>query len=336
VIREPLMAVEGHDGVIFPPTFAGSEDRTFKGGYNIDEFPDGKNICLVDTVGSQANRIEPIFGAGEYAALVPQLVIKAGDRKVSILAAGHRAADAIVRCSVLQAELRAAFKALQAGDAEPLARVAPTSLVFGAWDSRDTQAKAPRLIASTIRAFDVRRLTRSAQFVPASEYVEQGMLDEPADEKTRKAYAERGFIHVPATATPGGVIATGGVRRDATLHLAALRLLNASDTAKTGLLRRYVLGLALTAFTHTPSGYLRQGCSLVLDPDRAREQVEVRLDGQRVPLKLSHAEALAFAKAAAKDFGVAPAREVDFDREAAKRDVAGDGEGKPKKSKKAK
>ena len=41
-----------------------------------------------------------------------------------------------------------------------LAKIAPTSLVFGAWDSRDTQAKLPRLIASTIRAYDVVKLSR--------------------------------------------------------------------------------------------------------------------------------------------------------------------------------
>ena len=58
----------------------------------------------------------------------------------------------------------------------------------------------PRLVASTIRAFDVRRLTRSAQFIPATEYVADKLLDEPADKATRDAYAERGFSHVPATA----------------------------------------------------------------------------------------------------------------------------------------
>ena len=57
VIREHLMPVEGHDGVLFPATFAASEDKTFKGGYNVDTFADGKNICLIDSVGSQANHI---------------------------------------------------------------------------------------------------------------------------------------------------------------------------------------------------------------------------------------------------------------------------------------
>ena len=335
VVRECLTPVEGLDGVLFPATFAASEDKTFKGGYNINAFADGKNICLIDSVGSQANRIEPLFALQQYTGLVPQVVIIAGTKRVNLLDAGHRAGDAIVRCSELQQELREAFSELQKGNAEPLAKIAPTSIVFGAWDSRDTQAKLPRLIASTIRAFDVRELTRSAQFVPAIEYVSQGLLDEPTDKKTQDAYSGRGFVHVPASSSHGGVIATGGIRRDASLHLAALRLLTAGeDKQKTLALLRYVLGLALTAFTYPPSGYLRQGCNLVLDPDRPREFSEVYSDGRRVPATVTQEGALNYAKAAASEFGIGSDREVQFDKEKAKTDISGEsgsgGKRKPK------
>ena len=97
VVREHLMPVEGSDGVVFPATFAAGDG--FPGGYNIDPFPDGTNVCLIDSVGSQANRIEPLFSKDEYAGLVPQIVIKAGEKRVNLLEAGHRAGDAIVRCS---------------------------------------------------------------------------------------------------------------------------------------------------------------------------------------------------------------------------------------------
>lgn len=86
VIRENLMPVEGRDGVLFPATFAAGEN--FPGGYNIDGPLDGENICLVDTVGSQANRIEPLFATGEYAKLVPQIVVAAGETSVNVLLAG--------------------------------------------------------------------------------------------------------------------------------------------------------------------------------------------------------------------------------------------------------
>jgi CRISPR-associated protein Csb1 len=338
VIREYLTPVEGKDGVLFPATYAAAQDKSkFPGGYNIDSFPDGTNVCLVDSVGSQANRIEPIFAKPPYTGLVPQVVVKAGDKSINLLEAGHRAGDAVVRCSALQEELRKAFKEVLQGNAEPLAKIAPTSLVFGVWDSRDTQAKLPRLVASTIRAFNVKKLSRSAQFVPALEYVESGMLPDPATltdarerAKLEEAYAERGFIHVPATGSHGGVIATGGVRRDATLSLAALRLLAAREaggtlsTDRTEALRRYILGLALVALTAQQSAYLRQGCNLVPDTDKPREFKLVRADGGRDSVDLSHADALAFAQAALKAFPVGPNRPVDFDPKLAERDVKGE------------
>src|ERR1700730_14108755 len=188
VVREPLMPVEGADGVLFPATFAAGDN--FPGGYNIDPAPNGGNVCLIDSVGSQANRIEPLFAKENYASLIPQIVVKAGEKYVNILEAGHRAGDAIVRCSELQKELQDAFKAVLKGNAEPLAKIAPTSLVFGVWDSRDTQANLPRVIASTIRAFNVRKLRRSAQFVPAVDYIQSGLLEETAEKKVKDAYAE--------------------------------------------------------------------------------------------------------------------------------------------------
>jgi len=329
VVREHLIPVEGADGVVFPATFA-------EIGYNIDDDPNGENIALIDSVGSQSNRIEPMFAEDNYKQLVPQVVIKAGNKSVSLLEAGHRAGDAIVRCSALQQELQDAFKKLLDGDATPLAKIAPTSLVFGVWDSRDTQAKMPRLIASTIRAYNVRKLTRSAQYVPAAEYVKSGLLDEPTDKATSEEYSKRGFIHVPATSTHGGVIAKGGIRRDATLALAALRLVNAGDEEKAALkLRRYILGLALVAFTRLPGGYLRQGTILVLDPDKKAEFVEVYPNGKRKPASVTHEAALAYAKDAARDFGVGKDRTENFDVERAKQDIKG--EGKPGgKSRKAK
>jgi CRISPR-associated protein Csb1 len=333
-IREHLMPVEGPDGVLFPATFAASQDGSFKGGYNIDHFTESENICLIDSVGSQANRIEPLFMKEDYADLVPKIVVRAGERAINMLEAGHRAGDALVRCSELQAELRAAFQASQKGDAEAIAKIAPTSLVFGAWDSRDTQAKLPRLIASTIRAFNVREMTRSAQYVPATDYVGAGLLEEAPDKKTSDAYAERGFVHVPAHAV-GGVIATGGIRRDGSLHLAALRLLFCTSEVRTLALRRYILGLALTAFTYSPSLYLRQGCSLVLNPEKPREFFEIYGDGRRVPGNVSHEEALQYARAVANDFGVGKNRTVDFDKERASRDVSGNTAAGEKKSKKS-
>ncbi len=337
VIREHLEPVEGPDGVLFPATYAAAEDKkVFPGGYNIDPPEGEKNVCLVDSVGSQANRIEPMFAKPDYAHLVPQLLVKAGEKAVSILEAGHRAGDAIVRCTELQKVLRGAFEAVLKGDAEPMAKIAPTSLVFGVWDSRDTQAKLPRLIASTVRAFDVKRLKRSAQYNPSTDYIGEKLLEETTDKALKDSYAERGFVHVPATGTHGGVIATGGVRRDATFSLAALRLLAVgSDSEKTLALRRYILGLSLVAFTSNAATYLRQGCNLV-PSEKPREFNLVHSDGTREPQSLKPADSLKFATVAANAFGVGAGREVTFDSKLAQMDIKGGGDTKQTRKKAAK
>lgn len=329
VLREQLMGVEGENGAIFPATFAAQEgaDRDkskFQGGYNLDSFPDGKNVCLIDSVGSQANRLEPIFAKPGYSELVPQVVIKLGEREINLLEAGHRAADALFRNSTIGSELHEAFNAVQKGDDTPLAKIAPTSLVFGVWDSQGTQAKRPRLIASTIRAFNVRKLTRSANYLVQQQldYVKERLLP-PADKGEQ--YSKHGFENALASASHGGVIADGDIRRDATLSLAALRLLSAGkDPEKTLSLRRYVLGLALTALTQPPPAYLRQGCNLVRDPNKVSEFVAVHSDGKRVPVKLTHEDALHYAIAAAKAFGVGQSRTVSFAKDVALKEAKGE------------
>src|SRR3984893_11922864 len=72
VIRENLIPVEGSDGVFFPATYApqqgaDKDKEKFQGGYNIDKFDDKSNVCLIDSVGSQANRIEPLFAKDGYS-----------------------------------------------------------------------------------------------------------------------------------------------------------------------------------------------------------------------------------------------------------------------------
>jgi len=331
VIREQLMPVEGPDGVLFPATFAAGDG--FQGGYNIDPDPLGSNVCLIDSVGSQANRIEPLFMRDKYLHLVPQIIIQAGQKEVHLLEAGHRAGDAIVRCSELQQKLQDAFRAVLKGNAEPLAKIAPTSLVFGVWDSRDTQAKLPRLIASTIRAFNVRALYRGAVYIPPLDYVDEGLIDPELDsgEGKNNPLSVKGFKHNPASHSHGGIIATGGIRRDASLGLAALRLLvvdKADD--RTRALQRYILGLCLVAFTANTSSYLRQGCMLVRNPEKAHDDefVEVYSTGERKKINLIHEETLEFATVAAKAFGVGESYKISFDKDRALKNILGEGEEK--------
>ncbi len=330
IIKEHLMPVEGHDGVIFPPTFAAGDG--FSGGYNIDPPPTKEdpwktpNVCIIDTVGSQANRIEPIFAAGKYTKLVPQILIKAGEKQVNMLEVGHRAGDALVRCSELQEQMHAAFIELLRHNAEPLSKIAPTSLVFGVWDSRDTQAKLPRLVSSVIRAYNVEKLSRGAVYTPPVDYAALDVFSEvdkaKAEGDKKNPLAKRGFVHNPASGSHGGVIARGGIRRDASLSLSALQLLKAEiDEEKTKTLRRYILGLALVALTANNSSYLRQGCQLVIDPEKPSEFTIVYRDGRREPSKITHSSALEYAESVAKVFVVGDDQSVAFEAKKAKEDV---------------
>ncbi|MTW17845.1 type I-U CRISPR-associated protein Cas7 [Rhodoplanes serenus] len=331
VCRQYLMPAEGHDAVIFPPTFAAAEGGGGKAGYNIDALgnpadPATPKVAIIDTVGAQANRMEPLFKAnGAVAAgdgdpfplLVPQIEIKAGNKTVNLLDAGHRAADAIVRYSTLGPKLKQAFETYQeSGDATELAKIAPTSLVFGAWDSRDTQVKLPRLVASTIRAYNVVELKRSAQYNPPVDYIDLGLVDDADDKKVLDAASELGFRHAPAAGTHGGVMVRGDIRRDAILSLVALRTIGPQG-AKGEALRRYVLGLALVAMTHGRPHNLRQGCLLVGDPDKPAAWELVGNDGTRKPVAADPAGALGFAQGAAKAFGVGKNETVEFDGKAA-------------------
>lgn len=330
VMRQWLEPVEGEDAVIFPPTYPIEEN---KAGYNIDPLDDGVNVCLIDSVGSQANRMEPIFKRQRYRQLVPQVVIDAtvsanGQNRVvqvHLLDAGHRAADAIVRFSTRGPELHEAFRAFhQDRNAEKLARIAPTSIVFGSWDSRATQAKFQRIVRSAIRAFSVQPLHRSAQYTTIAGEILEGPDVEVAE---KGAKAELGLAHVPAVRTHGGVCIRkqSEIRRDAVLNLAPLRLLRAESNENEDnlVLRRYILGLALVAFTAPPEFALREGCELVADPSRHAEWKLVKHDGTRQDWALCHDDALKFAELAAQAFGVRqPAQHDRWDADLARKVTA--------------
>lgn len=327
VCRQWLMPAEGRDAVIFPPTFAAAEGGAGRAGYNIDSLgdpndPKSLRVAIIDTVGAQANRMEPLFKRpnGEdtpYSRLVPQITIVAGNKKINLLDAGHRAADAIVRYSELGPKLREAFDAYQeSGDATNLAKIAPTSLIFGAWDSRDTQVKLPRLVASTIRAYDIVELKRSAQYIPPVDYVALGLMDNVDEKKVLDVASELGFRHAPAVGTHGGVIVRGEIRREAILSLVGLRAIGPKGP-NGEVLRRYVLGLALVAVTYDRPHDLRQGCLLVADPDKPAAWDLVAHEGTRKSFTPDASAALTFAQGAVTAFGVGENRTVAFDSKAA-------------------
>jgi len=308
----PLEPVLGRDAVLFPPTFAPQE----KGGvpaYVVDETSEGK-IAIIDTVGAQANRLEPVFKRPPYAGLVPKAVVKIGDRPVDVLDAGHRAADALVRFSTKREAIGQAFAAIaERGDASLLAKLAPTSLVFGVWDSRGVGVKIPRVVGATVRAYGVEPLAGAAQFFSAFEKEETEALGESQD-----TLSELGLSDAPAGRGPGGVIARRGVKREAILNLIALRALAGTDAEGTLALQRYILGLALVALTAPVELYLREGCLLVPAQRETARQELVKRSGERSALTLDATRTLEFAQASAAAFGVGESWEASFESDAVK------------------
>lgn len=313
VIRQWFEPVEGKHAVILPPTYLPSDlpppdgARKRKSIYNIDRFGDGTSICQLDSVGSQANRMEPLFQKELYRHLVPFIEINArvsgSDKTINILEAGHRAADAIVRFSELGPALHEAFSQyVSTGNAEPLARLAPTSIVFGAWDSRATQAKLPRIVRSVVRAYNVKECHRSAQYTTIAGEILSGGEAEVAVEGPK---AELGLAHVPASWTLGGVIVEGEIRRDAILKLETIRHLGAANGPDAAIkLRRYILGLSLVAITAPPHTFLREGCELKLDGSRSSETRLVLFSGPQKEFVITHEDALEFATSSANQFEI--------------------------------
>ena len=321
-LKQKLLPVEGEGGVIFPPTYADI-------GYNIDTLSDGTKVALIDSVGSQANRMEPIFKHEPYSELVPQIEIDYGnqnDRKsISIFEVGHRLGDALIRSSELGQVAKKAFESLlNSGDASALAKLAPTSLVFGVWDSRDTHAKLPRIVQSVIRAWNIDPVTRSAQYNPALDYAALEVFSEAdkqkAEGKRESPLAQRGFVHVPATGLHGGVVVHGAIERDVTVNLVALRRLH-GGSQDGQMLRRYILGLSLAAATSPPEPFLRQGCLLVPDIKTRPQWHVIESDGSRREIELMDDFVHGYASDAAKTFGVGKSTSVRFDRSLAQEDV---------------
>lgn len=348
-----LEPVLGKDAVIFPPTYpmpvlrgrvhtvkdgeyrvsvelppfrdiaAKSENKEKENsqkepGYNIDHFRDGSNICEIDSPQSQSNRIEPGFKALAEGKLVPQIVIDVKGDKVNLLDAGHRAADALVCFSSLCAEFFEAFAKAAKGNCWKLARLAPTSLLFGAWDSRSTKAKLPRIFKAQIRATDVELLTRSAQYVPATDYIQSGAIDEELNKggEDKNPLSAEGFNAVPAPRMHGGVIVKGEIKREAIINLAALREIRAEreetnkDTGEvvkhdcSAELQRYLLALALTCLSRPAPLNLREGCLLrIPDPKKNRLKL-VPFEGGDEDLdpQISGDDAVKVALAAATEF----------------------------------
>lgn len=349
IVKQQLAPDDAENPVIFPPTYLkarskasshkdaeGEEKKESKqeqqqSVYNLDGPPNGDNVCEIDSVQSDGNRSEPLFKSETLKKLVPQIVIDVNGTPVNILDAGHRAGDAVVRLSSLAAEFHTAFQRADLGDHSLLASLAPTSLLYGAWDSRSTQTKLQRIIKASVRAENVRPLTRSATFIPAVDYVAVGAIKEELDvgEGDSNPLSSEGMKYALASQTLGGVRLTDPKKlvRTIKINLVALRQLRANVTvskpddkatdeqkevykravdkaieqsaARTTAMREYVLALALVAATSDPDLNLREGCNLRIVGDRFCLACHRKEDQ---PIELDRTAVVTFADGKARAF----------------------------------
>lgn len=339
IIKQSLWPVDEEDPVIFPPTYPmttykarvhtvrdgdyrvsielppdSKADKSEKKddqkpGYNIDRFPDGTNSCEIDSPQSQSNRIEPRFKKIKGGTLVPQIEIKVGTETVNLLDAGHRAADAVVRMSSLADKFHNAFLAAKSRNYFELAKYAPTSLVFGVWDSRSTYEKRQRILKAHIRATNVLERSKSAQYTPAIDYVGVGAIDEGLDrgKGDDNNLSVEGMKHALSTQTVGGVMLApenSKLVRTVNLNLAAIRELRGGSDTETQALQEYILALSLVAAASEPDLNLREGCNLRFRGTPTTTLIYRTKEDTPFPLDLNQIEEFA-ESAARKFFGVA-------------------------------
>jgi CRISPR-associated protein Csb1 len=185
-ITEILEPAGGKDFPVFPPSYAG-EGTNAPPVYDLNGIEYGEILreksakdgtkrtttryikrarhCTMDSPQSHANRTEVAFRDDEdLRSLVPQALAKiprkpefSGQSEANLLALPHRVADFRVRASNQALLVDRAIKAFAQGDALPLLRLMPTSILFGFWDSRAEgyQHKHARILLSRVDAFNV-------------------------------------------------------------------------------------------------------------------------------------------------------------------------------------
>lgn len=142
-----LQPAGGRGDKVFPPTYAGGQYAIEE---RIDEHGEVKKVVLLDSVQSQANRMEQALLAAHRAGRTQLPLVTVdfssqdelrGIGEITVLDAPHRLADAILRDSMMNGVL---FPATPQGqvlrratprNATALFRLCPTALLFGIWES---------------------------------------------------------------------------------------------------------------------------------------------------------------------------------------------------------
>jgi CRISPR-associated protein Csb1 len=255
-----LLPAGGPNDKVFPPTYEGGkyalERRKIEGSV--------KDCVLLDSVASQANRIELALLAAARCKRLPLPVIEVDFSKefpdvgaISTLEAPHRIADAILRDSLdgktpfRETEAGKSFTDASHADATSLFAWCPTALILGMWDSTGPKgglgAKFARCLVSEIVGVDVVVGAKtSSRIDPLQIQLGSGTLYEAADgswtlndkaalkengkpkklgKQGKPSEANHGNVTPSIDETAGGVTMSKALRFT-TLSLAGLRRLH--------------------------------------------------------------------------------------------------------------
>jgi len=282
--RTRLQPAAGPGTKVFPPTHKDGvyamEKRRLPIEGSIGETREA-DCVLLDSVQSQANRIEDALQDALDRKLIsiPVIVVEFGDtiadvQRVTSLQAPHRAADAILRDSLLngtsfrKSDVGKAITDSSLTNAMALYRYCPHALILGVWDSTGPKgglgAKFARALVSEIVGIDAvigKKTSSRIDPLPtrASAKVvkdKDGSWKLAKDEKAKGAVAPSEINHgnIPPTVSDGSAT-IGFADHTAVLSLPQLRRLRfpidgaldskADDAARTVLASLALVGLTL-------------------------------------------------------------------------------------------
>ena len=297
---EPISA----GGIVCPPTYAGSTKKdpshiSFREGWVNGEL---KQIVLLDSVQSQANRVElAILEAAQSGVIAyPDIRIcfntLPDEPDYSVLQLSHRIYDAVLRACTLDEVAfpdssigKAVFNS-RSVTATALFEHAPITLILGGWDSHSgggpLVAKLPRLMTSEIIGLDAKRAEiSSTKLDPMDIRKSSGELVQPENPrepwyfkikanmiKGEKAVdpSAKGFGSVPASNDPRAAVISSAIQ-SASLSFTGLRQINFPDDSGERSPERDQAGRAVLAAlgiyglsAQADAGYLlRSRCELV-------------------------------------------------------------------------
>ncbi len=225
--RTRIQPAGGEGDKVCPPTYLGAKYATEERTVTTDGKPERVPCVLLDSVQSQANRMEEALQSAVDAGDIRLPVVEVDFTgvelidpvgKITSLQAPHRIADAILRDSLhdgvpfRSSEIGKQIDAVSNRNATPLLELCPTALVFGVWDSTGPKgglgAKFARALVAEIVGFNVAngaktgsRIDPLAIRASAKIFIEKDGSWRLAKEKEKKTVSpsEKNHRNIPPT-----------------------------------------------------------------------------------------------------------------------------------------